>query len=81
MIDFRSGCLIPNYIIDSFTITGGAYGGNPISRVISYNEGGWLKNLPDLAVKRFKHGCTSFVSGVSIFLMNEKYTYFRLLHN
>lgn len=68
MIDFRSGCLIP--ITNSFIITGGAYGGNPISRVILYNEGGWLKNLPDLVVKRFKHGCTSFTSfeGVSIFV-------------
>ena len=47
---------------DSFIITGGAISGNPISRVIAFNENGWLKNLPDLMVNRVKHGCTSFFS-------------------
>ena len=48
---------------DSFIITGGSYSGNIMSRVIAFNENGWLKNLPDLIVKRVNHGCTSFISG------------------
>ena len=47
---------------DYFIITGGDRSGHSKSEVIAYNENGWLRNLPDLMVKRYGHGCTSFVS-------------------
>ena len=56
MLCSRYACTIPDE--DSVVITGGYWTRTKVER---YNKDGWVKNLPDLAVKRRSHGCAGFM--------------------
>ena len=43
----------------SVLITGGGYP-TVTTRVSQYNEAGWLRDLPNLQQRRWKHGCSSY---------------------
>ena len=53
---FSEACAIPDG--DSMLVTGGFFTLTTVSR---YSKAqGWVEDLPDLAVGRVRHGCTSF---------------------
>ena len=51
-------------LVDKVVITGGTEKdgiyGDPLSRVTSYNQNGFLADLPELQESRLSHGCTHF---------------------
>ena len=47
---------------DTMILTGGSYGGQPLSHVSVYTEAGWKEELPELNTARYMHGCSTYMS-------------------
>merc|ERR1712110_372019 len=60
----RNACSIS--LGDHVVITGG---GDTLTKVSRYNEGGFVRNMPSLNKGRYWHGCTAFTSGGQQVLM------------
>ena len=55
---FRYACAIPDPAGSSVVLTGGSDTRNTVSR---YNRSGWVEDLQDMTVGRYRHGCAGFM--------------------
>ena len=65
---YRSACAIADPAGTSVVLTGGSYfisghgvPGTPGKTVSRYDRSGWMEDLPNMTVGRFRHGCAGFM--------------------